>query len=394
VTLDWIPAELDQLGAQGLLRKRRTVQPLPGGACLVNGQRLKNFAANDYLDLARDPRVIAAARRALDESGAGAGASALVCGRTPWHEALEERLARFEEQPAALLFPSGYAANVGTICALVQANDVVFSDRLNHASLVDGCRLSGAKIRIYRHDELDTLERALGNETGPGRRLIVTDGVFSMDGDLAPLPDLCDLAEREGAMLLVDEAHGTGVFGAGGRGAAEQLGAEARVTVRVGTLSKGIGSLGGFVVGSEPLINWLWNRARTQIFSTALPPSACAAAIAALEIIEAEPERRRHLLATAAGFRGALAEAGVATPADSIGPIVPVVLQSPERAVEIADRLRQRGFLVGAIRPPSVPPGTSRLRISLSSAHTREEVCDLARVLGELLAGRPSTPGA
>ncbi|HTI52558.1 MAG TPA: 8-amino-7-oxononanoate synthase, partial [Planctomycetaceae bacterium] len=291
MTLDWISTELERLRAEGLWRQQRVVTPLAGGECLVDGRRLKNFAANDYLDLARDPRVIAAGERALQESGAGAGASALVCGRTAWHGALEERLAQFEEQPSALLFPSGYAANVGTICALVGANDVVFSDRLNHASLVDGCRLSGAKIRVYRHDDLDALERALQNETGTGRRLIVTDGLFSMDGDLAPLPDLCRLAERFGAMLLVDEAHGTGVFGAGGRGVAEHHGVEARVTVRVGTLSKGIGSLGGFVAGSQPLIDWLWNRARTQIYSTALPPAACAAAAAAVDIIATEPQR-------------------------------------------------------------------------------------------------------
>jgi 7-keto-8-aminopelargonate synthetase-like enzyme len=257
-------------------------------------------------------------------------------------------LASFERQPAAILFPTGFAANSGTISALVGAGDAVFCDRFNHASLVDGCRTSGARLRVYRRPDWELLERELKKTRESGKRLIVTDGVFSMDGDLAPLPELCDLAERYDAMLLVDEAHGTGVFGPGGRGAAELQGVEHRVTVRVGTLSKALGSLGGFVAGSQELVDWLWNNARTQIYSTALPPAACAAAAAAIDIIVAEPERRARLRELSMRFREQLAAAEIPTIAGSTGPIVPVVLGSPERAMQVAGQLEERGFLVGA----------------------------------------------
>lgn len=291
----WMSAELDSLATVGLRRRQRVVRPLPGGACEIDGRRMWNFASNDYLGLAGDSRVIAAAHAALSESGVGSRASALVTGRTEWHARLEETLARFEGQEAAILFPTGYAANVGTIAALVEDDDVVFCDRLNHASLIDGCRLSGAKLRVFRHSELDTLERELSKSADFRRRLIVTDAVFSMDGDVAPLRKLCDLAERFDAEVLVDEAHGTGVFGKYGRGVCEELEVENRVAVRVGTLSKAVGTLGGFVAGPQTLIDWLWNKARPQVFSTALPPAVCAAATAAIEIIQAEPERRAKL---------------------------------------------------------------------------------------------------
>jgi 8-amino-7-oxononanoate synthase len=384
--LHWIDDDLQALDRQGLRRKRRTVTPLAGGRCLVDDRELLNFACNDYLDLAHDPRVVAAARDALDRAGAGATASALVSGRTPWHVELEDRLARFERQPAAVLFPTGFAANAGTIAALAGPDDTIFSDRLNHASLIDGCRLSQAQVRVYRHDDLTGLEDALKcPETG--RRLIVTDSVFSMDGDLAPLPQLCDLAERFGAFLVVDEAHGSGVFGEGGRGVAELLGVEDRVPVRVGTLSKAVGALGGFVAGPQALIDWLWNRARTQIYSTALPPSICAAAIAAIGIVESEPQRRQHLLQIAGEFRQQLREARIATIENSVGPIVPIVLQTPDRAMQVAGQLERQGFLVAAIRPPTVPAGTSRLRVSLSSGHTSANIERLAVALKTVLCG-------
>lgn len=383
--LDWIPNELRRLENETLARTRRVVAPLAGGWCVVSGRRLRNFASNDYLDLARDPRVVAAAELALRDCGAGAGASALVCGRTPWHEALEERLARFENQPSAVLFPTGSAANCGTICALVGPGDDVYSDRLNHASLIDGCRLSGARVHVFPHRDLGELERTLKHGDGNGRKLIVVDSVFSMDGDLAPLADLCDIADRCGAMLLVDEAHATGVFGDRGRGVCEIAGVESRVVVRVGTLSKALGSMGGFVAGPRPLTDWLWNRARTQIYSTALPPSACAAAAAAVDLVEQEPDRRMRLLRTAELLRDLLAAAGVEIVCDSTGPIIPIVLNAADRAVRIAARLEHSGFLVGAIRPPSVPAGTSRLRISVSAAHTADDAARLAGALAEAL---------
>ncbi len=380
-SLGWIDDELQKLDRDHLRRLRREISPLPGARCLVDGRELVNFASNDYLDLAGDSRVVTAAQRALAECGAGSRASALVCGRTRWHVALEKRLARFERQAGAVLFPTGFAANLGTICALAGRSDHVFSDRLNHASLIDGCRLSGANTRIYEHDNLAGLQHLLDTSPAGGRRWIVTDSVFSMDGDLAPLPDLCDLAERFGASLLVDEAHATGVFGAEGRGVVELQGVEDRVAVRVGTLSKAVGALGGFVTGPQGLIDWIWNRARPQVFSTALPPAVCAAAEQAIEIIETEPDRRQRLLQFGAELRSRLAAAGIDTATHAIGPIVPVILQTPERAVQVAQALERAGFLVGAIRPPTVPPGTSRLRITLSSGHERSDVERLADAL-------------
>lgn len=385
--LDWIREGLDDLRKQALLRRRRVFTPLADGSCLCDGKRLLNFAGNDYLNLAHDPRVITAARAVVAEAGAGASASALVTGRTEWHAALEERLARFEDQPAAILFPTGFAANMGTVASLVGKDDIIFSDRLNHASIVDGCRLSGARVHIYEHCDLADLERGLHDATGFRRRLIVTDSVFSMDGDIAPLCELCDLAERFDAMLLIDEAHATGVFGEHGRGVAELLNVESRVAVRVGTLSKAVGCLGGFVTGSQELIDWLWNRARPQMFSTALPPAVCAAAIAAIDIIESEPWRREQLQTLAREFRHAMSSVPDARNVrDTLPtPIVPIILNTPERATHIAGQLEERGFLVAAIRPPTVPEGTSRLRITLHCGHTEGDVHTLANALRELI---------
>lgn len=387
--LAWIRGELQALEADGLRRARRTVRPLPDGRCEVGGRLLWNCAGNDYLNLAGDPRILAAARDAISESGVGARASQLICGRTEWHERLETRLAEFEEAEAAVLFPSGFAANVGTICALVGRGDVVLSDRLNHASLVDGCRLSGARLRVYPHADVDWLDRELANCGEFRRRLIVTDGVFSMDGDLAPLADLCEIADRHRAMLLVDEAHGTGVFGERGRGACESAGVEHRGIIRVGTLSKAIGAQGGFVTGPVPLLEWLWNKARTQIYSTALSVPACAAAHASLRIIEAEPERRNSLLERTRRFRQLI---NLSYGASSQGPIVPVVLGTAERTMSAARTLEEHGFLVGAIRPPTVPRNTARLRISLTAAHDEQILRQLAELLNQIVEREVPSP--
>jgi 8-amino-7-oxononanoate synthase len=381
VSLDWLDSELQRLSDQDLLRGRRTIRPLGDGWCEVDGHRCRNFASNDYLNLAGDPRVLDAAQRALSEGGAGATASALICGRTIWHERLEQALADFEQTEAAVLFPTGFAANIGTIAALVRSEDVVFCDRLNHASLVDGCRLSGATLRVYRHDRLDVLERELGKPDSEARRWIVTDSVFSMDGDLAPLADLCDLAERFGADLIVDEAHATGVFGDKGRGVCELSETESRVTVRVGTLSKAVGCLGGFVACSESLREWLWNSARTQMFSTALPPSVCAAATASLQIIRDEPQRRQRLNSLSRQLVEQLRESGLNVPEGVAGPIVPVLLGDAQAAVDAAGRLFDAGFLVGAIRPPTVPQQTSRLRVCVSAAFEEADIDELAAAI-------------
>lgn len=429
IPFPWMSEELAALESAGLRRARRVVRPLAGGACEINGRRLWNFASNDYLGLAADPRVVAAGQAALSETGVGSRASALVTGRTEWHARLEEALARFEGQEAAILFPTGYAANVGTIAALLDENDVVFCDRLNHASLIDGCRLSGAKLRVFRHanqyptglapvargilhdstsdgskrsdgvgqnpgttgaspvaEMLAVLEHELSKSSEFRRRLIVTDAVFSMDGDVAPLRELCDLAERFEADVLVDEAHGTGVFGEHGRGVCEQLGVEDRVAVRVGTLSKAIGTLGGFVAGSRSLVDWLWNKARPQVFSTALPPSVCAAAAAAVEIIQSEPGLRQRLWKSCEFVRDELARRGIAVVANSTGPIIPILLGDPNIAVAAQRKLEERGCLVAAIRPPTVPQGMSRLRISLSAAHDESALKTLVAALHEVVS--------
>ncbi len=384
----WMSEELVALERVGLRRRRREVQPLPGEACLVDGRRLWNFASNDYLGLAGDPRVIDAARAAIVDVGVGSRASALVTGRSAYHARLEETLARFEGQEAAMLFPSGYAANVGTIAALVDDEDVVFCDRLNHASLIDGCRLSGARLRVFRHSDLETLERELHKSSECRRRLIVTDALFSMDGDVAPLRELCDLAERFEADVLVDEAHGTGVFGDHGRGVCEHLGVEQRVAVRVGTLSKALGTLGGFVAGAQSLVDWLWNKARPQVFSTALPPAICAAATVAAEIIQNEPELRVRLWRNCDLVRRSLAERGIDVLANSVGPILPIVLRDAETVINAQRELEKRGCLVAAIRPPTVPQGTSRLRISLSAAHDESALKCLIESLQEVVVAR------
>ncbi len=381
----WMPAELNALTDAGLRRGQRAVRPLPSGACEIDGQRLWNFASNDYLGLAADPRLAEAAKVALSEAGVGARASALVTGRTEWHARLEETLARFEGQEAAILFPTGYAANVGTIAALIEDEDVVFCDRLNHASLIDGCRLSGAKLRVFRHSELETLERELQKAGGFRRRLIVTDAVFSMDGDVAPLRELCDLAERFDAELLVDDAHGTGVFGEHGRGVCEHLNVENRVAIRVGTLSKAAGTLGGFVAGPQTLIDWLWNKARPQVFSTALPPAICAAAATAIEIIQDEPELRAKLWRNCEFVRRELARSKIDVWPNSVGPIIPIVLGNPDMVITAQRKLEKRGCLVAAIRPPTVPQGTSRLRISLSAAHDQAALQNLVDALREVV---------
>ncbi len=380
---DWLTAALQRLDESQLRRKQHASRPLPNGGCERDGRRLRDFANNDYLNLAGDERLRAAAESALKDNGVGARASALICGRTPWHECLEQRLAAFERQPAALLFPTGMAANVGTIAALVRAEDVVFCDRFNHASLVDGCRLSGARLRVYRHDALDKLEQELTKASDAPRRWIVTDSVFSMDGDLAPLPVLCDLAERYRAELIVDEAHGTGVFGPTGRGVCEMMHVEDRVAVRIGTLSKALGCLGGFVTGPQVLIDYLWNTARTQMFSTALPPAICAAAVAAIEIIDQQPQLMAELQSRVASFHEQLATHHLAVPTSARGPIVPILIGDAARTMNIAARLEERGFLVGAIRPPTVPQGTARLRVTITLAHDDDAINELAAALAE-----------
>lgn len=384
--LGWLDSELAALDQHHLRRRIRTREGSQAAQFSVEGQCLVNFGSNDYLALSADPRLSAAVVDAVGSEGWGSGASPLVTGHGYLHRQLELRLAQFEGTEAALLFTSGFAANAGTIAALVGPGDVVYTDRKNHASLLDGCRLSRADVRVYPHNDCQALAGLLEQSHRYRRRLIVTDSLFSMDGDLAPLAELADLAERFDAMLMIDEAHATGVFGARGRGAAEHLGVEQRVHVRVGTLSKALGCAGGFVVGSQALIDWLLNRARPYVFSTASPAATAAAAIAALDIVHDEPNRRRELLARAEWLRGELARRGWDT-GQSASQIIPLIVGDPERAVSLSHQLQEQGLFVPAIRPPTVPEGEACLRISLTAGHTEA-------MLGRLLAAlEQSNPG-
>ena len=364
--------ELARLEAEGLLRALEPLETPQGPRVKIGGRELVNLSSNDYLGLANAPELADAVMRAAN-AGTGAGASRLIVGSLPLHAELERAIADHEQTEAALLFGSGYSANVGVIQALVGSGDAIFSDELNHASLIDGARLSRANVHVYPHLDLADLSRALASSTAR-RKLIATDSVFSMDGDLAPLPALVTLAKKHGAMLVVDEAHATGVFGSRGSGLCEAQNCASEIDVRVGTLSKGAGSYGAFAVGSRTVIALLANRARSFVFSTALPPTVCAASLAALEQIR-RPERRETLWRNVHHFARGLREIGVT--AEPRSPIFPIVLGSPERALDVAAKLRARGVLAKAIRPPTVPAGTSRLRLSLSTAHTLADL-DLA----------------
>jgi 8-amino-7-oxononanoate synthase len=366
--------ELAALEGKALRRRLTAVEEvLPGGKVRVDGRALLNLSSNDYLGLSQDPRLIAAAGEAAARWGVGAGASRLVAGHLALHQAVEARLAAFKGTEAAVIFPTGYMANVGTIAALVGPGDQVFGDRLNHASIYDGIKLSGAELQRYAHRDLKGLEKLLKERAGGKRRLIVTDSVFSVDGDLAPLAEIVELKERYGAWLMIDEAHATGVLGNKGAGLAEAAGVGARVDVHMGTFSKALGCLGGYVAGDRRLIDYLHNRARAFIYSTALAPPVLGAIGAALDLVAAEPERRRYLAEQAARFRRGLREAGL----DTLGSetqIVPVVVGDNARTLELAARLREGGLLAVALRPPTVPPGRARVRFSLCASHSSEDL--------------------
>lgn len=381
--LFWLDHELSRLQQQGLSRQLSTRVGRQAVRSTLDSQELVNFGSNDYLALAADPKIVEAARQALVEEGWGSGASPLVGGRSYSHQHLEEHLSRFEATEASLLFTSGYAANASTIPTLVSRGDVIFGDEKNHASIIDGCRLSQAHVQIYKHTNCRHLEQLLESSDRFRRRLIVTDSLFSMDGDLAPLPELANLAKRFDAMLLVDEAHATGVFGKCGRGVAEHLGVESHIDIRVGTLSKALGSVGGFISGRRALIDWLANRARLYVFSTALPAAASRAALASLEIIHGQPQRRHQLLSRATDLRNDLKNQGWDV-GHSTSQIIPLLVGLPDRAVNLSTALRARGLYVPAIRPPSVPQGQSLLRISLSYGHSPEMVANLLSTLNEL----------
>ena len=390
--LDWIADDLAALRAAGLERPHRVRAGRQSREVELNGETLLNFGANDYLGLAGDVRLTKAASKAACAEGFGAGASPLVSGHSQAHELLERALADLLAVDASLTFPSGFAANTATIAALVGQEDFIASDARNHASIIDGCRLSRGRVGIYPHRDMVALDSLLAEAGSARRRLIVTDTVFSMDGTIAPLADLCELARRHRAILMVDEAHATGVFGPRGSGLVEEAGCADGVHVRVGTLSKALGAAGGFVAGHAEMIRWLRHTARGWIFSTAHPPAVAAAATRAIGLLAEEPHRRRDLLARAAQFRHALLRAGLAVggdPSQDTTQIVPIVIGAAADAVAVSAQLAESGFFVPAIRPPSVPEGKSLVRVSLSWHHTADDLERLAAAIASILRNQP-----
>jgi len=375
-----IAGRLEELRESGLHRRLRPIEGAQGPRVRLDGREVLLLCSNDYLGLAAEPQVREAAAGAAMRWGAGAGSSRLISGSMEPHRLLEERLARFKGYERAVLFGSGYLANTGTIPALAGRGEVVFSDQLNHASIVDGCRLSRAETFVYRHRDVEHLAWGLG-EAGDRAALIVTDGVFSMDGDVAPLEQLATLARRHRCRLMVDEAHATGALGPGGRGSVAAAGLSGEVDVVMGTLGKALGSYGAYVCASRELAEYLVNTARPFVFSTAPPPPVLAAALAALELLEAEPQRVERLRANAATLRSALAAEGLPV-GGSATQIVPLEVGEAGQAMALCERLLERGVFVQGIRPPTVPPGSSRLRFSAMATHDADDLRDAARQAG------------
>ncbi len=372
-SLEWIEDELRVVRGKNLFRTLTEIASGQSPEILIGGKKHILLASNNYLGLSTDPRVVEAAARALSKYGTGSGGSRLVSGSSDLHAELEEKIAQFKSTEAAILFSSGYLANVGTIAALVGEGDTVFSDELNHASIIDGCRLSRADVKIYPHLDTDALRRMVSRSRGSGKKLVVTDTVFSMDGDLTDLGEICSISERHDCMLMVDEAHAMGVLGKKGSGATEHFGVERRVPVVMGTLSKAVGSLGGYVAGSRSLVDFIRNRVRSYIFDTSLPAASLAASIEAIGIIEGEPQRRKHLMDLVDKFKSGLCDMGFdVLPSQSA--IVPVLTGEPEATLELASALRELGVYTPAVRPPSVPAGKCRIRASLMATHTEDHI--------------------
>jgi 8-amino-7-oxononanoate synthase len=385
--------DLDARREQHLWRELRSLAYVPGtdGTEIISdSRRMVQFCSNNYLGLATHPDAIEAAREAAAKLGTGAGASRLVAGSMAIHHELETALARFKRTEAALVFPTGFMANLAVLTTFAGEKDLVVSDKLNHASLLDAAKFSGAMHRTFPHRNyarahalLEKLPQEPADGDSVGRKYFVTDSVFSMDGDIADLPAVCDTAEEAGAIVVIDEAHGTGVLGERGAGLAELQQVEKRIGITVGTLSKALGSVGGFVAGAREVIETLVNKARSFIYTTALPPACAAAALVALKVVENEPGRRARVLKLAQHVRRELCAMGYSC-GDSMSPIVPVILGDPAMALKGAAFLKERGLFVPAIRPPTVPPNTARLRISLMATHTDGQVEQLLEAMREM----------
>src|SRR5216684_4645982 len=380
--LERLSAQLEELRRAGLMRNRLTLESAQGPRIRIDGREHLAFCSNDYLGLAADARIVAAVVKAVQRYGVGSGASHLVTGHSVAHDRLENALAEFVRMPRALLFSTGYLANIGVVTALAGREDAIFSDALNHASLIDGIRLSHAQVVRFAHCDVNALGRAL-EQSQARSRFVVTEGVFSMDGDIAPLPAILELCERRDAWLLVDDAHGFGVLGPQGRGTPAHFGLRSPRIVYVGTLGKAAGVAGAFVAGASEMVETVLQRARTYIYTTAAPAMLAAAVEASLQLIRDDEWRRERLRKLIAALKRELRGIQSAL-ASSDTPIQPLVLGGNSEAVRVSAALRERGILVPAIRPPTVPEGTARLRISLSAAHSEDEVMRLASALREV----------
>jgi len=381
--MKYISDELKNIKEAGLYRKLNVVGGAQGAYLEINGREYLSFCSNNYLGLANNPLVVEAVKDAVEKYGWGAGASRLVSGNMELHEALEEKISRFKGKEASIVFPTGYMANVGAISSLVSKGDLVICDKLNHASIIDGCRLSGADFRVYPHCDMEKLENVLRKSAKYSHKLIVTDTVFSMDGDLAPLPDIVRIASKYKAMVMVDEAHGTGVFGEKGSGVVEHFNLSKKINIVMGTLSKAVGSMGGYVSGDAGLIDFLRNKARSFMYTTALPPAVCAASIAGIELIQKDHSLRTSLWHNVRYLNEKLKLLNFNV-ISSESPIIPILIGDPKKAVNVSKFLHKEGILIPAIRPPTVPARSSRLRMTVMSTHTKEDMERLLDVLREV----------
>ncbi|MEO6803967.1 MAG: glycine C-acetyltransferase [Granulicella sp.] len=387
-----LTAQIDEMKAQGTFFKLRVLQDEQAAVCTYDSRRVINLASNNYLGLCNHPKLREAALAATVKYGVGSGAVRTIAGTMRIHMELEEKIAAFKNVEACVVFQSGFAANAGTVSSILGKDDFILSDELNHASIIDGARLSRAKIKVFRHKDTDHAEELLQDiEHEPGRKLIITDGVFSMDGDIGPVDKLAALAERYDAIMMVDDAHASGVLGRNGRGSVDHFNVHGKVDVQVGTLSKAIGSLGGYVCGSRDLIDYLCHRARPFLFSTSHPPSVAASCIAAFDLLENEPERIARLWANTAYFKEQLTGAGfdvggVTTP-KSETPITPIILGDGRRTMEFSKALFDAGVMATGIAFPTVPEGKARVRTIMTSEHTRDEIDQALEVMVRVAKG-------
>ncbi len=371
--LAFLTAELDTLKQQGLYRKLRILESGQDSSAEFDGRRVVNLSSNNYLGLANHPKLVAAMVAATEKYGAGSGAVRTIAGTMSIHMELERRLAVFKKTEAVVVFQSGFTANAGAVSAILNKDDVIISDELNHASIIDGCRLSKAPIKVFPHKDVDAARKILEGLPVAQKKLLITDGVFSMDGDLGPLPALSDLADEFGCIMMVDDAHASGVFGANGRGTIDHFKMHGRVDIQVGTLSKALGSLGGYVAGTKDFIEFLYHRARPFLFSTSHPPGVAAACIAALDILEHEPELIDKLWDNTRFFKKGLQSLGFNT-GISESPITPVIAGEGALAMKLSDRLFEEGVFASGIAFPTVARDKARVRTIVSAAHTREEL--------------------